>query len=132
MHKMFHCLIKINLMTLVTHRNKYPSSPPPPPFCILFSSLFFSSSSFVMDPIAFFDHLAAKSATSQSSHNKTCSASSIEDDGSHVQQVTLRPSQETPRQDDFQDKWILFVEAYRTEKQGMSKKKQGKKDKINP
>ncbi|KAI7888834.1 uncharacterized protein EV154DRAFT_516348 [Mucor mucedo] len=68
-----------------------------------------------MDPIAFFDHLAAKSATSQSTHVQ--SLSSNED---IEQRMTLRPSLDTPRQDDFQDKWILFVEAYRTEKQELS------------
>jgi hypothetical protein len=89
-----------------------------------------------MDPIAFFDHLAANSATSQSSHGEegvqSCSSISNSEQDSyskHHQQLTASHSLETikpslPRQqefemndDSFQNKWNNLVQTYRIEKE---------------
>lgn len=78
-----------------------------------------------MDPIAFFDHLAANSVTSQSSLAETCSLSN-EQDLMNEQQVTTRQSLETIKQDNFQEKWDHFVESYRVEKQGKRGKVEGR------
>lgn len=79
-----------------------------------------------MDPIAFFDHLAANSVTSQSSLAETCSSLSNEQDLMNEQQVTTRQSLETIKQDNFQEKWDHFVESYRVEKQGKRRKVEGR------
>lgn len=98
-----------------------------------------------MDPIAFFDHLAANSTISHSSHGggeeeiESCSSiSNIDRDSysKHHQQLTASHSLETIKSNmpplreqtvehnkennSFQERWNNLVQTYRTEKEGKS------------
>lgn len=73
-----------------------------------------------MDPIAFFDHLAANSITSQSSRTE----SNDDRDSYNKHQLatnldTIKPTISIAEgEKGFQDKWSEFVKAYRNERQG--------------
>jgi hypothetical protein len=70
-----------------------------------------------MDPIAFFDHLAANSITSQSS--RTDSIDDRESYNKHQLATTLDTIK--PLKDQiFQDKWIEIIHNYRQEKEGLT------------
>lgn len=74
-----------------------------------------------MDPIAFFDHLAANSITSQSSRTE----SNDDRDSYNKHQLatnldTIKPTISIAEgEQGFQDKWSEFVKAYRSEKQAL-------------
>lgn len=74
-----------------------------------------------MDPIAFFDHLAANSITSQSSRTE----SNDDRDSYNKHQVatnldTIKPTQSIVEgEQGFKDKWAELVKVYRYEKEGL-------------
>jgi hypothetical protein len=69
-----------------------------------------------MDPIAFFDHLAANSITSHSS--RTDSIDDRDSYNKHQLATTLDTIKPTKEQH-YQDKWSELIQAYRQEKEGI-------------